>query len=76
VPGFTGKYRRSFRHAGERGPRQHRGIISRHFLPDSCRHADFPVLIARCPPGLLRVCLRFVQDTKLNVDALFKSSLA
>ena len=42
-----------------------------HFL-----QADLSVLIARCPPGLLRVCLRLVQDTKLNVDALFKRSLA
>jgi hypothetical protein len=25
--------------------RQHRGIVSRHFLPDSCRHADFRGLI-------------------------------
>jgi hypothetical protein len=23
--------------------RQHGGIVSRHFLPDSCRHADLPV---------------------------------
>jgi hypothetical protein len=43
---------------------------------DRFLHADFPVLIARCPPVLLRVCLQFVEDTKLNVDALFKRSLA
>jgi hypothetical protein len=54
-----------------RNPTRIDGKCGDHFL-----QAGFPVTDRRCPPGLLRVCLRFVQDTKLNVDALFKRSLA